>query len=80
MNDLARLRWRCRRGTREMDLLLESFLDECYGDLPEDQQLAFARLLDESDVDILDWVTGKTCPEVTAYRGVIEILQTRMKR
>ena len=80
MNDLARLRWRCRRGTREMDLLLESFLDECYGDLPGDQQLAFAHLLNESDVDILEWVMGKTQPADTAYHGVVEILQTRMKR
>lgn len=80
MSEMARLRWRCRRGTREMDLLLESFLDEYYEDLPEDQQLVFARLLEESDVDILDWVMGKTRPAETAYHRVIEILQTRMKR
>lgn len=79
MNEMARLRWRCRRGTREMDLLLEKFLDECYGDLTGDQQLVFARLLEESDVHILDWVMGKSQPADTTYRELIKILQARMK-
>lgn len=62
-----------------MDLLLESFLDECYGDLAPHQQLAFARLLDESDVDILNWVTGKSRPGEASYNAIVEILQKRMK-
>ena len=77
MNELARLRWRCRRGTREMDLLLESFLDQCYPDLSTDQQQAFARLLDESDLDILGWVTGKKQPPDRAYLDLIEILRNK---
>ena len=76
---MARLRWRCRRGTREMDLLLESFLEECYGNLSGDQQAAFERLLDETDADIMDWVMGNQQPGDTAYQRLIETLQTRMK-
>ena len=80
MNDEARLKWRCRRGTREMDLLLESFLDECYSRLPEDQQGVFARLLEESDMDILNWVTGRSQPDNKDYQGIIASLQSRMKQ
>jgi len=63
-----------------MDLLLESFLEECYGHLTGDQQTAFACLLDETDADILDWVKGNKQPGDPAYQGLIETLQTRMKR
>ena len=80
MNDEARLRWRCRRGTREMDLLLESFLDEYYARLSDDQQGAFARLLEESDMDIFNWVTGRSRPENREYLEIITTLQNRMKR
>ena len=80
MSDEARLRWRCRRGTREMDLLLESFLDECYARLSEDQQGAFARLLEESDMDIINWVTGRSQPEDQGYHDIITTLQSMMKR
>lgn len=62
-----------------MDLLLESFLDECYAGLPGNQQQAFARLLEESDVEILDWVMGKTRPADAAYQELVQTLQARMK-
>jgi succinate dehydrogenase flavin-adding protein (antitoxin of CptAB toxin-antitoxin module) len=63
-----------------MDLLLESFLDECYAGLSGEQQAAFTCLLEESDVDILDWVQGKTRPADGAYLGLIQSLQARMRR
>lgn len=30
MDELAKLRWQCRRGTKELDLLLNGFLDNGY--------------------------------------------------
>jgi len=80
MNDLSRLRWRCRRGTREMDILLESFLDRYYGDLSESERKSFDRLLDESDADIFDWIRGRTSPGNTEYCGIIRSLQTLVKQ
>jgi len=44
--ELNRLRWHCRRGMLELDLLLEGFLDEGYTDLDDDGRRLFARLLD----------------------------------
>lgn len=44
-----RLRWRCRRGLRELDLLLSGYLDQVYpGSTPEDQE-RFQRLLESPD-------------------------------
>ena len=79
MNDLARLRWRCRRGTREMDILLESYLDDRYLMLSEEDKQTFEQLLNESDVDILGWVTGRKRPEHSRYDGIICSLQSMVK-
>lgn len=54
--DKAKLRWRCRRGMREMDILLGDFLETHYAGLPPDLQDTFVALLEEIDQDILDWV------------------------
>ena len=45
----AQLRWRCRRGMRELDLLLLRYLDNVYARAPNAEKSAFVRLLDEPD-------------------------------
>ena len=53
---LKRLRWRCRRGTRELDALLGGWLDE-HGERADEQTIhAFDALLDQSDPQIWDWL------------------------
>ena len=41
----ARLRWQCRRGMRELDLLLENWLARHYDAAPDDEKAAFHELL-----------------------------------
>ncbi|MDQ6648118.1 MAG: succinate dehydrogenase assembly factor 2, partial [Pseudomonadota bacterium] len=43
--DKGRLRWRARRGTRELDALFGGWLDECFADADPAQQQAFDELL-----------------------------------
>jgi len=50
----ARLRWLCRRGTRELDMLLTGFLDHEYAASPPAVRLAFARLLEWPDPELYD--------------------------
>lgn len=71
MDQLSRLRWRCRRGIREMDLLLQGFLSAAYPALSPAGQRAFERLLDETDLDILDWVAGRSEPGDPDYRALV---------
>ncbi len=52
----SRLRWKCRRGMREMDILMGRFLDRGYDGLDEAGRAAFERLLDLPDQDILQWL------------------------
>ncbi len=58
----SNLLWRCRRGIREMDLLLQGFVEKYYDTLPAQEQTAFAQLLDQADLDIMDWIMGRTDP------------------
>jgi antitoxin CptB len=58
--ELNRLRWQCRRGLLELDLVLERFLER-HGDQLQGETLAsFKTLLDYSDNDLLDLIRART--------------------
>ncbi len=50
--DLNRLRWKCRRGMLELDLLLAQFLDSGIDQLTDGQLHAFSQLLDLEDQEL----------------------------
>ena len=56
---LPRLRWQCRRGLLELDLLLKWFVDRRYAALSEAEQEAFRRLLAQPDPALLAWIQGQ---------------------
>jgi len=60
---LKRLRWRCRRGTRELDALLGGWLDEDAAQAGPSTLAAFDALLDQPDPLIWDWLMGHAQPE-----------------
>ena len=70
-NSTSRLRWRCRRGTREMDLLLLRFLEQDYPHLNAREQSLFGSLLDEADPDLYAWITGQAQPANPDYLPLI---------
>lgn len=59
--DRGRIRWRCRRGMRELDMLLEGYFDRDFDREPQRQQ-AFLALLDCEDPDIWAWLIGHAQP------------------
>ena len=62
MTELARMRWKCRRGMLELDLLLRDFLDQGYADLDDAQRRRFDRILDYPDAVLLEWLMGRIQP------------------
>lgn len=58
----TRLRWQCRRGMLELDLMLESFVENCYADLPTKTKHAFHQLLKCQDQFLLDYLMGQDVP------------------
>ncbi len=53
------IKWRCRRGMKELDLFLLSFFDECYAQLNKHDKNLFIKLLDCTDPALLAWLMGK---------------------
>ena len=57
--EMNRLRWHCRRGLLELDLVLERFLER-HGDHLQGEQLAsFKTLLNYADNDLLDVIRAR---------------------
>ena len=59
---LERVRWRCRRGLLELDIVLGRFVEKHYASLDEVQQTAFDVLLDLPDNVLWDMITGREAP------------------
>jgi len=75
-SELKRLRWRCRRGLLENDLVLERFLD-LYGSRLSDKQVnAFGRLLDFGDKELWDLVVRRSVPGDPDLVEVVELLRS----
>jgi len=55
----SELRWQCRRGMLELDLLLNGFLDEDYSQLSINEKDQFKNLLDYPDQTLFDLLMGK---------------------
>ena len=71
----ARLRWRCRRGIKEMDVLLERFLACDYPSLAADEQGLFEKLLEEADLDLYGWIMERAEPGNPDYLPLVEGLR-----
>ncbi|MEP6907672.1 MAG: succinate dehydrogenase assembly factor 2 [Pseudoxanthomonas sp.] len=62
--ELKRLRWRCRRGMRELDQLFGRYLDRQWVSASEADRDVFLRLLDCEDDKLWRWFMGyEDCPD-----------------
>jgi antitoxin CptB len=73
--NLKRLRWQCRRGMREMDMLLEHWLDRHYANATPAVRADFAALLKTEDDQLWDWLMGKSAPSAAAQAALITAIR-----
>jgi antitoxin CptB len=72
--ELRRLRWRCRRGMRELDQLMERYLDRAWRDAPSAERGVFLRLLESEDDKLWRWFLGyEAAPDAELARLVERI-------
>ena len=74
MAEFDRIRWRCRRGLLELDLVLQRFLERRFDGLDAGERRLFDELLDAPDNDLLDMAMGRAEPALR-YRAVVEMLR-----
>lgn len=52
MSELSRLKWRCRRGMKELDVLFENYLEQHYPKADAAERAAFNTVIEMDDPDI----------------------------
>ncbi|NMP29972.1 succinate dehydrogenase assembly factor 2 [Thalassotalea sp. M1531] len=75
----ARLKWACRRGMLELDVLFMPFVDQAYDQLTEQQQKEFERLLECDDPELFAWFMGHEKCEDAALNEIVQIILKRIK-
>jgi antitoxin CptB len=61
----GRLTWRCRRGMKELDLLLREYLDQHWPAAASGDRDAFARLLELPDPELASYLLGHAVADNT---------------
>jgi antitoxin CptB len=71
------LRWRCRRGMRELDLLLSRWLDCGWAVADAGRRAAFLRLLEEPDPQLADWLLHGHRPDDQPIATLLDDIVSR---
>ena len=79
LDSLNRLRWACRRGMLELDLLLSGFLNDRFLCLNVSQKAQFASLLTYLDHEIFDWLIGQPRPSNEGVARIVDEIRSHAK-
>lgn len=71
------LKWQCRRGMLELDVILMPFLAEHFEELDRTLQSAFVELLKEADPDLYTWIMGFGQCENTDLIEIIQLIREK---
>ncbi|HLF98692.1 MAG TPA: succinate dehydrogenase assembly factor 2 [Methylococcaceae bacterium] len=80
MSEQGRLRWRCRRGTKELDGLLAAYLDRDYLAASSEERAAFERLLDWPDDALLRVLLNMETPAEKDIAALVATLRATFHR
>ncbi|MBS0458965.1 MULTISPECIES: succinate dehydrogenase assembly factor 2 [Thermomonas] len=70
--ELKKLRWRCRRGMRELDQLLDRWLERQWRQSPTAERAVFLRLLDIEDDTLWRWFLGHEVSSDVEIAALVE--------
>ena len=59
MSELSRLRWLCRRGMKELDVVMSRYLEDYYESASTIEQGIFKALLEMPDPDLYELLLGR---------------------
>ena len=75
MNQLAWLQWQCRRGTKELDLLLHRYLETAYLAADDEEKALFVELLALEDDKLVAVLMG----DLEVEMGGMKVLVGKIK-
>lgn len=77
MSEESRLRWQCRRGMRELDELLLSYLESRYPIADDDEKAAFRQVLALADPELNGYLLQRKTHNSEPIARVIERILSR---
>ena len=72
--ELRRLRWRCRRGMRELDQLMLRYLDGRWPSASDAERGLFLQLLDSEDDKLWRWFMGRETPPDAELDTIVRVI------
>lgn len=74
-----KLRWACRRGMLELDILLAPFVEHGYDALTDTEKLIFERLLACDDPDLFAWFMGHATSPDPQLQALVQVILNRVR-
>ena len=71
----SQVKWKCRKGLRELDILLSKYFEEKYHDLTEEDKLVFLEFIELDTYVILDMLTNKAIDD-DKYKNILLTLKS----
>ena len=75
MAELSRLRWLCRRGMKELDVVMSRYLEQRYASASSTEQGCFRALLEMPDPDLYDLLLGRSATSDAELARFIQLLR-----
>ncbi len=72
---MEQLRWACRRGMLELDIILNDFLDNQYFTLTTKQQKSFEQLLSCTDQELFRWLVHQEIPSDSTFFEITDLIK-----
>jgi len=72
MESIAKLKWHCRRGTKELDYLLDGYLDVFYSQVSSEEQALFRELLNMQDTQLIWFLLGDQIPDSKGLASLVK--------
>jgi antitoxin CptB len=68
----ARIKWACRRGMLELDVVIMPFFEEQFENLSEQEQIDFVSLLECDDPDLFAWIMGHGRSDNLSHASMVD--------
>ncbi len=75
MESIAKLKWRCRRGTKELDYLLLGYVESQFDLSPDEEKRLFLELLSLPDTELIHYLLGEQQPESKRLATLVKTIR-----
>ena len=76
MTAIGQLRWQCRRGVKELDILLSRYLDQAFATASSAERMEFTQLLALQDPQLAAYLLAGDQPDSSGQQQLVQRIRT----